>query len=164
MFKMIFKPRRLKERLLILKEEFDSRIEEIDDDEKSLQYKGMIREKELTVLSTFYKNYIINVDGSVYILDLKLKRIPVKFNKVTKTFNCSYNKLISFKNCPNYIGEDFVCNEEFGNRIKLVNKTLIDCPKYVGKDFRIINFSNLPETVLRDEVKKICEIKGEFKS
>ena len=64
-------------------------------------------------------NYTINsqgeidVDGSVY-LNYKLgglEELPYKFGRVSGDFNMSYNGNIkSLKNCPNFIGDSFLCS------------------------------------------------------
>ncbi len=61
------------------------------------------------------KNYTINsdgsidVDGNVVISNKFLSKIPIKFNKVSGFFNCSYNCLTTLENCPNEIGKNFSC-------------------------------------------------------
>jgi len=51
----------------------------------------------------------IDVDGDVILMEFDLQKIPIKFNNVTGTFNCSYNRLTSLKNAPKYVGEVFTC-------------------------------------------------------
>jgi len=60
-------------------------------------------------------NYTINedgsidVDGDVYIGEMRLKEIPIKYNKVTGVFDCSDNQLTTLKNCPVFVGQTFFC-------------------------------------------------------
>lgn len=58
-------------------------------------------------------HYLINNDGSIDVIgDVKLsnrhlKKIPLKFNKVSGNFNCSNNLLKSLKNCPKEVSGSF---------------------------------------------------------
>ena len=62
------------------------------------------------------KNYTINpdgsidVDGSVYLYNMDLTEIPLKFNKVSGYFDCSNNQLKSLKGSPKKVGGDFYCS------------------------------------------------------
>jgi hypothetical protein len=66
-------------------------------------------------------NYSINQDGSIDIDDSVniprrgLRSIPLKFNKVSGDFICSYNRLTSLSGCPNIVGGAFYCQ---GNELK----------------------------------------------
>ena len=56
----------------------------------------------------------INVDGDVVIL-IYINELPIKFNKVSGNFYCSYNNLSTLKNFPNEVGgETFL----YGNPLK----------------------------------------------
>ena len=78
------------------------------------------------------KNYTINsdgsidVDGDVYIRNLDLDKLPLKFNKVSGYFNCEYNCLTTLENSPNEIGKNFSC---YSNRIT----SLEGFPQRVGE-------------------------------
>jgi len=80
------------------------------------------------------KNYTINpdetidVDGNVNLAYKGLTIIPLKFNKVTGSFSCKNNELVSLEGCPNYVGGDFYCSY---NQLT----SLEGCPKEVGGDF-----------------------------
>ena len=80
------------------------------------------------------ENYVINKDGSidvddtVYLSYRKLYRLPLKFNKVSGSFNCYRNYLTSLEGCPNYVGRNFYCENN-----KLTS--LEGCPSYVGISF-----------------------------
>ncbi len=80
------------------------------------------------------RNYTINpdvsidVDGNVWLSDRSLTELPLKFNKVYGSFDCSWNKLTSLDGCPNYVGDNFNCSDN-----ELTN--LIGGPKEVGGDF-----------------------------
>ena len=62
------------------------------------------------------RDYTINDDGSidvassVYINGWDLYEIPLNFNKVDGLFYCDSNKLTSLKGCPNWVGDDFTCD------------------------------------------------------
>jgi hypothetical protein len=80
------------------------------------------------------KNYIINsdmsinVDGDVNLRNKSLKSLPLKFNKVSGDFICSFNILTSLKGCPIEVGGDFIC---YWNLLM----SLEGCPEKVGGDF-----------------------------
>jgi hypothetical protein len=80
------------------------------------------------------KNYTINqdgsidVDGRVNIPQRGLRSIPLKFNKVSGDFICSYNSLTSLSGCPNIVGGSFYCQ---GNELK----SLEFSPTKIGGNF-----------------------------
>jgi hypothetical protein len=68
------------------------------------------------------------VDGGVYMSDMSLTEIPVKFGEVTSYFNCSYNQLTSLVGAPQSIGGGFYCSY---NQLT----SLVGAPQSVGGDF-----------------------------
>ena len=62
------------------------------------------------------KNYSINPDGSidaedsVYLFNMNLDKLPLKFNKVGGYFGCSNNNLTSLEGCPKEVGDTFYCS------------------------------------------------------
>ena len=94
------------------------------------------REEVIQVCENYeIKNYTINDDlsidisGGVFLRNKKLEYLPLRFNYVSGSFNCSYNrKLRSLKGSPQRVGGDFICEY---NELK----TLEGCPQKVGKDF-----------------------------
>ena len=80
-------------------------------------------EEEIHLICGKYniQNYSINsdgsidVDGDVRLHNKKLTKIPLKFNKVSGSFDCSWNNLISLENSPIEVGGDFICDF---NRLK----------------------------------------------
>ena len=89
-----------------------------------------------------------NVKGNVKIQDLdklNLIELPIKFGIVSGYFECSRNKLISLKGCPERVGNTFSC--AFNELI-----TLEGCPKEVGDDFncsnnQLISLEGCPEKI-----------------
>lgn len=71
---------------------------------------------------------LINVTGDVYITNTTLKKLPLRFNKVSGNFYCSSNMLVTLKGCPNFVGGIFNC---YGNKLK----TLQFGPESVGADY-----------------------------
>ena len=65
------------------------------------------------------ENYTINEDMSIDVDDdaiishLMLNKIPVNFNNVAGTFDCSDNNIRSLKGCPKFTGGDFYCNSNY---------------------------------------------------
>ena len=60
-------------------------------------------------------NYTINSDGSidvngdVYLWSRRLTELPLRFNKVSGSFDCSSNNLTSLNGSPKWIGGWFSC-------------------------------------------------------
>ncbi len=75
----------------------------------------MISTKQIHWLCYKYniKNYSINSDGSidvsgdVCLSHKNLTRIPIKFNKVSGYFDCSYNFITSLEGCPRKVAGNF---------------------------------------------------------
>lgn len=70
----------------------------------------------------------IDVFGNVDLKRLNLPYIPLKFNKVTGTFNCSGNKLTSLEGTPREVGSSFACAQN-----KLTS--LVGGPLRVGHNY-----------------------------
>ncbi len=84
------------------------------------------------------KNYTINsdgsidVDGDVNLMSFSFENLPLKFNKVSGSFDCSDNKLTSLIGSPKEVGGDFYC---YNNQLT----SLIGSPKEVGGGFDCYN-------------------------
>jgi hypothetical protein len=84
----------------------------------------------------YLENYIINSDNTIDVYGAvnlynrlgDMKKLPVKFGKVSGFFSCSGNKLTTLEGCPNYVGGNFACH---GNNLTTVEH----CSKYVGGYF-----------------------------
>jgi len=71
----------------------------------------------------------IDVNGGVFLRNKKLEYLPLRFNYVSGSFNCSYNrKLRSLKGSPQTVGGHFYCHS---NKLK----TLEGCPQTVDGFF-----------------------------
>ena len=96
----------------------------------------MISEQEIHDICKKYDitNYSINPDGSIdvegdlYLYNMNLDKLPLKFNKVNGYFGCSNNNLTSLEGCPNYVGRWFSCNDNNLTSLK-------GCPNYIGGTF-----------------------------
>lgn len=70
------------------------------------------------------RNYTINpdgsidVDGNVYLNTMNLTEIPLKFNKVSGSFDVSNNKLTSLEGSPDIVDGTYYCSS---NIIKDLN-------------------------------------------
>ena len=51
----------------------------------------------------------IDYYGNVDLSNMNLDTIPIKFKRVTGTFDVSFNPLSSLKNSPEYVGGNFNC-------------------------------------------------------
>jgi hypothetical protein len=101
------------------------------------------------------KNYTINPDGGVDVngdVDLsnkRLKSLPLKFGRVSGSFDCIYNQLTTLEGAPTEVGVDFYCSynqlttlegapKEVGGYFSCNNNqltTLEGAPKEVGEGF-----------------------------
>ena len=100
----------------------------------------MINEQEIHDICEKHniKNYTINsdgsidVDGDVLLYNRGLSKTPIKFNKVSGYFNCSWEKLTTLEGCPKEIGGNFYCSH---NKLK----TLEHSPLIIGGRFYCMN-------------------------
>ena len=106
------------------------------------------------------KNYTINsqgeidVNGSVDLSRKNFKELPYKFGIVTRHFNISNNKnLISLKNCPDYVPQNFYCDQ------CPQLDSLVGCPKQVMNDFYCFDCKNL---FTEKDVKSLCNVKKDI--
>ena len=91
----------------------------------------------------------MDVDGLVNLKFCSLKYIPVKFNVVSGSFDCSNNKLTTLENSPKTVRGSFYC----GNN-QLIS--LKGAPKTVGDNF----FCGLnPVKFTKEQVRAVCDVK-----
>jgi hypothetical protein len=88
---------------------------------------------------------LIDVEGSVYMSDMKLTEIPIKFGEVTGYFNCYENELTSLVGAPQSVGKDFYCSYNQLTSLK-------GAPQSVEKDFichhnRLTSLVGAPQSV-----------------
>ncbi len=135
------------------------------------KYQEFIKESKEDINSICEKygliNYTINEDGSIdsdsdiFIKMEKLTKLPLIFNKVCGTFDCSYNYLTNLEGFPKEVGEDFDCSENQLTSLK-------GCPKEVGGYFycsnnQLTSFEGFPEiirSVFDCSYNKITSFKG----
>jgi hypothetical protein len=72
----------------------------------------VIRENWIAVDGTYKinSNGSIDVEGNVKLTDNGTKKIPLVFNIVSGTFDCSKMRLTTLENCPKKVGGDFNCS------------------------------------------------------
>ncbi len=75
-----------------------------------------------------YLSGTVNVAGRVYLVGMKLERLPVQFDTVGGDFCCSNNRLTTLEGAPSTVGRYFDCSN---NRLT----TLEGAPSIVGKYF-----------------------------
>jgi hypothetical protein len=102
--------------------------------------------------------WVINPDGSVDVdgwvslglglEHLNLNEIPVKFGKVSGSFDCAQNNLTTLKNVPVWVGGWFDCSS---NHLT----SLEGCPDYVGGNFDCDdnNLKNYFKNIKEEEFK-----------
>ena len=96
----------------------------------------------------------IDVGGFVNLRGRDFKELPYKFGIVTRHFNISNNKnLISLKNCPDYVPQNFYCDQ------CPQLDSLVGCPKEVGRDFYCFDCKNL---FTEKDVKSLCNVKKDI--
>jgi hypothetical protein len=81
------------------------------------------------------------MDVSLY--NKGLSKLPVKFNRVSGYFECSYNQLTSLEGCPKWVGDFF--SLEYNELA-----TLESSPEYIGGNFfcqynQLTDFRGFPE-------------------
>jgi hypothetical protein len=100
------------------------------------------------------ENYTINedgsidVDGNVFLFNIGLTKLPLKFNVVSEHFDCSWNNLTSLEGGPKKVGGYFDCSSN-----KLTS--LKGCPKEINGDFscsynRLTSIEGCPEKINGD--------------
>lgn len=78
----------------------------------------MMTEKEIhDICKKYYiRNYKINpdgsidVDGNVFLYNMDLTEIPLKFNKVNGLFDISHNNITSLEGHPTELGKKLYCS------------------------------------------------------
>lgn len=107
-----------------------------------------IETDEILSRSTKMADGSINVNGAVDLSYLKLKKLPLKFNKINGDFNCSDNQLTSLEGAPKEITGDFYCNSNDLNDLSYI-------PNLIHGDF-ICYHNNVKFT--EDQVKSLSFI------
>ena len=104
------------------------------------------------------ENYTINfkgeidVEGNVNLNKSNFKELPYKFGRVNGYFSLDKcKKLISLKNCPDFVGSYFSCI----SCIKL--DSLEGCPEEVGNNFWC---NGCKRKFTKEEVESSCKVKG----
>lgn len=109
------------------------------------------------------RNYTINddmsidVDGSVFLDDVKINKLPLKFRNVSGLFACNNNNLVSLEGSPKYVGGSFVCSFN-----KLSNLT--GSPREVYGDFNcshnhdLISLDGAPNKIGGSLLAWICNL------
>jgi len=59
---------------------------------------------------TINSNGLIDADDDVWFNSRKLRKLPLKFNKVSGWFGCDRNELISLEGSPKEVNNNFNCN------------------------------------------------------
>ena len=117
-------------------------------------YESWFWKRSIESICKKYKieNYTINEDGSVdvkgfvHLNDKHLRKLPLKFGRVTGTFYCNYNKLTTLEGSPRWVGGDFTCNNN-----KLTS--FEGAPDYIGGTIdcssnKIESFEGFPNYVM----------------
>ena len=93
------------------------------------------------------------VDGYFSCFHNQLTSLEGGPKEVKDNFTCSSNRLTNLIGSPNKVGGTFSC---FNNQLT----SLEGAPKEVGGDFSCYN--NMKMKFTKDEIKKICKVKGEI--
>jgi hypothetical protein len=101
-------------------------FESFDDDIKSIC-------DELNITNwTVNSDGTIDVDGDVWLVSKELKKLPLKFGKVSGNFYCYDNQLTNLEGGPNRVSGEFDCST---NQLT----SLLGGPKVVGGNFDCYN-------------------------
>jgi hypothetical protein len=97
-------------------------------DELISRYIDSICEKFKIDNYTVNEDGTVDVDGDVELSDKGLKKLPLKFGRVTGHFSCNNNELTTLEGSPSRVGGYFICNS---NELT----TLKGGPSEVGGNF-----------------------------
>lgn len=56
------------------------------------------------------KDFSVDVDGDVDLINFGFKKLPINFNYVSGDFKCNINELITLEGSPRIVGGSFMCN------------------------------------------------------
>jgi hypothetical protein len=87
----------------------------------------------------------IDVNENVDLYSMGLTELPLKFNIVYGSFNCSYNHLTTLKGCPKIITDDFNCSRNNINSLEHGPKVVIS--DYYMMLNKLTSMDYLPESV-----------------
>jgi hypothetical protein len=87
----------------------------------------------------------INVDGDVDLQQMKLAKLPLKFNKVSGNFYCQNNKLSSLVGSPVSVGGDFNCS--INHLVSLEDGPLKVKGSYICTNNILLNLVGCAETI-----------------
>ena len=157
-------------------EKMSSTIEEgllkpMSDAEVEVVNAEALKERLDEIISRSIKNPdgSIDVDGPVELTDLKLEKLPLKFNKIHDGwFDCAHNKLTTLEGSPNIVEGSFYCSD---NQLTNLNGGPIDikvifdcstnnltslegCPTRVGWKFEC---GDNAVKFTKDEVIELCK-------
>ncbi|MCQ2210695.1 MAG: hypothetical protein MJZ34_10425 [Paludibacteraceae bacterium] len=123
-----------------------------------------------------YKEYLgktLNVRKNVFLSNIDIDVLPIKFNVVGRDFNVYNNRLTTLEWSPRYVGGDFVCSSNClkdlshspiyvrGDFICSYNsiKTLEYHPEYVGGIFSYFG-NSFNETVINLFTMRMVKVKA----
>jgi hypothetical protein len=87
----------------------------------------------------------IDVDGDVRFFDMEITELPIKFNKVSGNFICSYNHLSTLEGAPSSVSGGFDC---FSNHLTSLkgSPTTVGTYYYCGRN-RLTSLEGSPDKV-----------------
>ena len=137
------------------------------------QINMIINEQEIHDICKRYliSNYTINpegsidVDGDVSIANGRLTKLPLKFNKVSGDFYCSWEDLTTLEGSPKEVGGDFFCSYNKLKSLKhspsiisglfyCVDNPLESLEGYNG-DYDKLNCDNKQKLIRKTKLKQI---------
>ena len=103
----------------------------------------------------------VDVNGSVYLDNKNLTKLPLDFGIVNGIFDCSGNKLTNLEGSPEKVLEHFWCNDNYLTSLE-------GALEYVGGDFdcydnNLTSLYNVPKYIVRIidvRYNKILDVKG----
>jgi hypothetical protein len=127
-------------------------------------YLNLLRTKLVTLGIknwTVNKDGLVDVEGDCYLNDRSLKKLPVKFGRVTGDFICERNELTTLEGAPHYIGGGFFCARNKLKDLKGGPKNVMG--RYVCAKNELTSLEGAPETIHLDFIchfNKLTNLKG----
>ena len=85
---------------------------------------------------------LVNVDGTVDLYGKELSKLPVKFGKVSGSFDCRNNKLTSLEGCPKTVDMNFFCDNNQLTSLKGSPERVSG--EYYCRNNQLKDFSGIP--------------------
>ncbi|OCB75551.1 hypothetical protein B0A79_23860 [Flavobacterium piscis] len=93
-----------------------------------VQIENIVKRYNIKLDRFILREDLVDVHGSVKITNTSLRKLPIRFGRVSGDFYCYANKLQTLKGSPDFVGGDFNCANNQLTSLK-------GSPSSVGRDF-----------------------------